>query len=335
MIQTRLTAMFGLHYPIISAPMGLSSGGQLAAAVSHAGGLGTFGATTASYLVEPSYVENQVRLIRSQTQRPFGVGFITPLIEECYQPSLELVLDMQVPAVLLSFGDPRPWLGRIKASGAKTICQVQTLDAARIAVAEGADVLAVQGNEAGGHTGKLNLLPFLAQALDAFPDTPVIAAGGMASARSLAAVLSAGADGAWMGTAFTAVREATEISDGTKQRILESDGTNTVWSEAIDLLNTQAYEAKPWPTDIAPRIRNNRITQAWHGKETQLREQIDEIAKEYKSRRDAGDPDFAPDYFGESAGFVSEIVPAREFMKRLCADAERHLVDGASRVSKH
>ncbi len=332
MINTRFSDLFGLSYPIVSAPMGLMSGGQLAAAVSNAGGLGTFGATTASLPVEPEYVEEQIRQIRSHTERPFGIGFITQLIER-NQRNFDIALDRQVPVILLSFADPRPWLEKIKAHGATAICQVQSIDDAHIALAEGADILAVQGSEAGGHTGKLNLLPFLAQVLDAFPDTPIIAAGGMASARSLAAILSAGADGAWIGTAFTAVTEAQEITDEVKQRILASDGNNTIQSHVFDILNTHAYQALPWRPDIAPRTSLNLLLQTWHGNEEKMLEQIKQVAEQFVKGRESGDPDVAPDWYGESAGFVNEIQTASAFMQELCSEAERHIEHNIKRIS--
>lgn len=207
------------------------------------------------------------------------------------------------------------------------------MEDARLAVEEGVDVIAVQGNESGGHTGKLNLLPFLSHALDAFPDTPIIAAGGLASGRSLAAVLSAGADGAWIGTAFTAVTEALEIADDAKSRILESDGSNTIQSHVIDILNTHAYQALPWRADIAPRTSLNRLLQTWHGNEEKMLEHIEEVVDQYVKGRDAGDLDVAPDWYGESAGFVNKLQTASAFMQEISSEAERHIENSKKRIS--
>src|SRR5439155_15405773 len=118
-------------------------------------------------------------LIRSQTDRPFGIGFITaflPMFEQHFQA----VLDERVPIVALSFGNPQPWLEQAKTAGARVMCQVQSMEHAQQAVDGGADVLVPQGNEAGGHTGTMNLLPLLVQIIDAFPNVPVMAAGGIA-----------------------------------------------------------------------------------------------------------------------------------------------------------
>ena len=188
--------MLGLRYPIISAPMARMSGGRLAATVSAAGGLGTFGGFSPAIPTGPEYVREQIATIRARTDRPFGVGFITQWLSRAPE-NFEVVLEERVPVVLFSFADPRPWIGRARDAGAITICQVQSLDAARAAAAAGADVLVAQGNEAGGHTGALHLLPFLVRVVEMFPELPVVAAGGIASGRSLAAVLAAGAEGAW------------------------------------------------------------------------------------------------------------------------------------------
>ncbi|MCH6556503.1 MAG: accessory factor UbiK family protein, partial [Chloroflexi bacterium] len=117
-------------------------------------------------------------------------------------------LEAKAPVIAFSFSDPQPWLARAKAAGAITMCQVQTMEAAREAVAAGADILVAQGNEAGGHTGRLAMLPFLTRVLEEFPDVPVLAAGGIGSGRALAAALTAGADGVWSGTAFLSAPEA-------------------------------------------------------------------------------------------------------------------------------
>ena len=127
--------------------------------------------------------------------------------------------------VVFSFVDPKPWLGRAKSSGATTICQVQDLEGADAAVDAGADVLLAQGNEAGGHTGGMNLLPLLVSVVEKYPDLPVLAAGGITTGRALAAVLAAGADGASLGTALLATPEAVEVPDAFKERIVLSDGT--------------------------------------------------------------------------------------------------------------
>ena len=151
MISTRFTQMFSLDYPLMSAPMAMHSGGHLAAAVSKAGALGSFGGVHQTK--GPDWLRDEIAHIRSQTDRPFGVGFITAFI-----PMFPTLFDAAVEAkpnvIGFSFGSPGPYADKAKAAGAKVMCQVQSMSHAREAVAAGADILVAQGNEAGGHTGR-------------------------------------------------------------------------------------------------------------------------------------------------------------------------------------
>ena len=324
MLKTRLTELLGIDYPIISAPMILSSGGRLAAAVSSAGGLGTFGCVNAANTTGPDYIREQISYIRSQTDRPFGAGFITQHIAAAPQ-NFDTVLEEEVPVILLSFADPRPWLSLAKESGTKSICQVQTIEAARMAVAGGTDVLAAQGNESGGHTGVMNLLPFLVRLLEEFPNVPVVAAGGISNGRSLAAVLAAGADGAWMGTAFMATEENDEVPSAQKELIVGSDGDNTVYTQVFDIVSAAAAGGAPWAEGIAGRAFNNRLVQEWHGREAELRERLDEVVPAYIEARERGDLDLAHTWMGQSSAFVSAVRPAAEVLHTVCDEAEQQL----------
>ena len=173
MITTRFTQMFGLDYPLMSAPMAMHSGGRLAAAVSNAGALGSFGGIHRSG--DPGWVRGEIERIRSETDRPFGVGFITNFIP-MLTPLFDAAVEAKPNVIAFSFGSPGPYAEKAKTSGAKIMCQVQSMTHAREAVAAGADILVAQGNEAGGHTGTMNLLPLLVTVLDVFPDIPVLAA---------------------------------------------------------------------------------------------------------------------------------------------------------------
>ena len=324
MLRTRFTESLSIHYPVISAPMQRMSGGRLAAAVSSAGGLGTFGCVGPPGTIGPDYIREQIDYIRSQTDKPFGAGFITKRIAGSPQ-NFETVLKQQVPVILFSFADPTPWLGRAKESGAVTVCQVQTMEGARLAVAGGADILAAQGNDAGGHTGALSLLPFLVRVVTEFPDVPVLAAGGIGDGRSLAAVLAAGAEGAWMGTVFTAAQEDDEIPDAHKELIVASDGENTIHTQVFDIVNTAVSGDVPWPEGIASRAYNNRFAQEWHGREAELRDRLDEIIPAYVEARQRGDFEIRSALFGKAAASVDAIRPAGEVLRTICDDAEQHL----------
>lgn len=316
MLHTRFMEMFSLDHPVMSAPMALHSGGTLAAAVSAAGGLGSFGGIHPSK--GPDWIRAEVATIRATTDRPFAVGFITHLLPFA-APLFEATLAERPAAVALSFADPGPWIGACKDAGARVICQVQTYEGAELAVAGGADVLVAQGTEAGGHTGTMSLLPFLAGLVARYPDVPVLAAGGIADGRTLAAALTAGADGAWLGTAFLATPEAIEVHDVHKRLIVESDGTDTVFTKAYDIVS-----GLPWPPPIGERVRRNRFTEEWSEREAELRESstASTMADPFES---PPDPETGAVLYGQSAGFVHNISPAAEVLRSVSVDAERIL----------
>lgn len=311
--------MFGLTYPVMAAPMGLHSGGTLAAAVSAAGGLGSFGGTHPSK--GPDWIRAEIATIRATTDRPFGVGFITPFLSFT-GPLFDATLEERPEVVALSFADPQPWLARARDAGARVMCQVQNYQDAEMAVAAGADVLVAQGTEAGGHTGTMGLLPFLAGVVRRYPDVPVLAAGGIADGRTLAAVLTAGADGAWLGTAFLATPEAVEVHDIHKRLIVESDGSDTVWTRAYDIVS-----GLPWPATIGTRVRRNRFTDEWSEREATLRERKEEFAPpEHGNPFEAPpDPDTGAILYGQSASFVDAVRPAADVVRAISDEAEEIL----------
>jgi nitronate monooxygenase len=309
--------MFGLTHPVMSAPMALHSGGTLAAAVSAAGGLGSFGAMHPGK--GPDWIHGEIATIRALTKRPFAVGFITPFLPFA-EPLFEAVLAERPAVVAFSFADPRPWLDRAKDAGARVMCQVQTFEDADLAVDAGADLLVAQGNEAGGHTGTMGLLPFLAGVAARYSDVPVLAAGGIADGRTLAAALIAGADGAWMGTAFLATPEAVEVHDIHKQLIVASDGSDTVFTRAYDIVS-----GLPWPPGIGERVRRNRFTDEWSEREAELRERREEMAPPEGTNPfdDVPDPETSAVLYGQSAAFVDAVRSAAEVVRTVSDDAER------------
>src|SRR5688500_4746605 len=295
MLRTRFTEMFGLTYPVMSAPMALHSGGRLAGAVTAAGGLGSFGGTNPGR--GPDWIEAEIATVRAATDGPFGIGFINSFIP-FFEPLFDAALGAATPpaVIALSFGDPQPWLDRAKQAGARVMCQVQTLDDAARAGDAGADGLVVQSTEAGGHPGTMRLLPCLAAAAQRWPAVPLLAAGGIADGRTLAAALTAGADGAWVGTAFLATPEAVEVHDIHKDLIVASDGGDTVFDLAYDIVS-----GLPWPEGIGTRLRRNRFTDEWAGREAELRTRKEEYAVPPPSPDKEPDPDTDQVLYGQSA----------------------------------
>ena len=321
MLKTRFTDLLNLDLPVMSAPMSNHSGGQLAAAVSLAGGLGTFGGTND---FGPGWLREQIAYVRSRTDRAFGLGFITQLIET-NTTNFEIALEERVPVFVFSFADPGPWLPRAKDAGAVTICQVQSLELARQSVNAGADVLLAQGNEAGGHTGGMNLLPLLVALAEEFPAVPVLAAGGITTGRALAGVLGAGGEGASLGTAVLATPEAVEVPDSFKERIVLSDGQDTTFTRVYDLLGT-----RPWPEGIAGRVFRNRLVREWDERDAEILAHREEIASDVAAARANADTELSAVYMGQGAGHVNAIRPVADVVREICEDAESILRGVAS-----
>jgi nitronate monooxygenase len=311
MIKTRFTELYGLRYPIMSAPMANHSGGTLAAAVSKAGGLGTFGA------INPrgaDWIKEQVDFVRSHTEETFGAGFITAFIRG---PEFDACVEAQVPLLVFSFGDPSAWMKRAQLAGIRTMCQVQTLEGARQAVDLGADAIVAQGNEAGGHSGYLNTLPIVTMVLDLAPDIPVLAAGGISSGRALAAVLAAGADGAMLGTPFMATPECVEVPDERKRLIIDSDGQDTVHTQIYDFLS-----GAPWPEGVGGRVRRNAFMREWEGREVELRAHREEVLPRLREGQQRHDAEVESVWMSQGAGLISAVRPAAEVVRSICDDAE-------------
>jgi hypothetical protein len=188
-IRTPLTTLLGITHPVIAAPMAFVSGGALAAAVSNAGGLGFL---AGGYAESRDFLQRE---LRAAGNARVGVGFITWSLAERDPELLALALDHAPAAVWLSFGDAEPFAGRVKAAGSALILQVQSVAMARQAVDLGADVIVAQGAEAGGHGDIRSTLPLVPAVVDAVHPVPVVAAGGIADGRGLAAALMLGAAG--------------------------------------------------------------------------------------------------------------------------------------------
>jgi len=317
-IETALTRLLGIQHPILLAPMGSAAGGKLAAAVTHAGGLGLLGSGYAS--------EAAIRkeLVEAGNAR-VGIGFILWALDKNPQ-ALDVALDAKPTAVMLSFGDPTPYTTRIKAAGARIVCQVQTLEQAKQAAAAGADVIIAQGRDAGGHSGMtrgtIGLVPAV---VDAVGSIPVVAAGGIADGRGLAAALSLGAAGVSMGTRFTATRESL-WDQAMKEKTVASGGDQTAQTRVFDIVRGAA-----WPSIYPGRALRNDFFAAWHGKEEALETQQKTAETAYLA---TANDDFAQRvvWAGESVDLVRDIPSAREVIERIVDEAASVLQRGAAMV---
>ncbi|TFV67759.1 UNVERIFIED_ORG: nitronate monooxygenase [Bacillus sp. AZ43] len=312
MIRTPLTRWFDLTTPVIGAPMAGVAGGELARAVSLAGGLGMIGVSGrhgAEFVTEQCAVPTEAQL-------PFGVGLMVWTLAE--RPELfEATVAAQPSLVSMSFGDPAPYIGPLHDAGIAVAAQVNTVADARRAIDAGVDVLVAQGTEAGGHTGQRSLLPLLQEVLT-LTDRPVVAAGGIATGGAMAAMLVAGAAGVWIGTALLACTEGLNAA-AARQRIRAATGDETVLTRAFDVA-----EGIAWPERWPGRALVNDFSRAWHGRETELAADDAARALVVEGRR-TGDPATAPLYAGEAVGLVTAERSATDVVRELDAEAERLL----------
>ncbi len=312
-MRTRLCDLLGIEHPIISAPMAGAAGAELAAAVSAAGGFGLIGGTGDG----ADWLRGQIRAVRERTDRPFGVGFISsfPGLDEL----VKVALDERVAAIAHSFADPSPYVGAAHEAGVMVFAQVQTVARAVLVARAGVDVIAAQGTEAGGHTGYSGTLPLVPAVVDVAAGIPVVAAGGIADGRGLAAVLMLGADGAWIGTRFVASAEAITPAWG-KQQVIEASADDTVLTRAYDLVS-----GAPFPEDIGDRVLRNTFTNAWHGRDRDVLARREELAAQVRAATTQGDGSIAPTRAGNAAGLIDAVEPAGEIVRRLAAEAEQVL----------
>lgn len=316
MIATALTEMFGLQHPIILGPMGGVSGGHLAATVSNAGGLGLVGGGYG----DPAWLRTELSRMKEATRRPWGVGLIT---WSANRSVVDLVLGYRPHAVMLSFGDPRPYVSAIKAAGCKLICQVQGLEETRLAQEAGADIIVAQGTEAGGHGGGRATLPLVPAVVDAVAPTPVVAAGGIADGRGLAAALMLGAHGALIGTRFYASTEALG-HDRAKQRIVAARGNETARTRVFDIVRGYA-----WPPLYTGRAIRNGFMERWDGCETHLANVLETERVGYRAAALDGDYDTAVVWAGEAVDLIKSVESASALVARIGAQAEAQLRAGA------
>ena len=295
-IHTALTRILNISQPLLLAPMAGVSGGALAKAVSRAGGLGIIGGGYG----DEDWIQTQFGVAGNS---PVGVGFITWSLAR--QPRLlDIALAHQPRAVFLSFGDARPFTDTIKAAGALLIMQVQTLAQAREALDLGADILVAQGGEAGGHGARRATLPLVPAIVDIAAGVPVVAAGGIADGRGLAASLMLGASGVLMGSRFYASRESL-ATQGAKTTAIAGCGDSTSKSSVYDHLR-----GIDWPGAFTLRTLANRMTADWCRDRKAFLEHLPTHRKTFSTALDDQDFARAPVIVGEAVDLIRSIPDA-------------------------
>ena len=321
-MQTALCKRLGIELPIIQAPMGGAVGPPLAAAVSNAGGLGTL----VPWRADIDTVRRQIRETRALTSRPFGVNLVLDFPQE---ERLAICVEERVPVISFFWRDPSSLMPRAKSGGAIVMHTVGSAADAKRAVDCGVDIVVAQGWEAGGHVrGMVATMPLIPIVVDAVSPVPVVAAGGIADGRGVAAALALGAAGAWIGTRFLASQEAT-IHTRYRERLFQAKETDTVYLENL-------FDVR-WPN--APhRTLRNRTVDAWEaaGRPPSGKRpgEGDVIAKSrsagpivryqsYTPGADAeGDIDALSLWAGQGVGLVSKLQPAGEIVREISDEAD-------------
>ena len=316
-ISTRVTEMLGIRHPVLLAPMDLVSDGKLAATVSRAGGFGIIGAGYG----EERWLKRQLETANPAT---VGVGFITWSMAK--NPHLlDIALERKPRAIMLSFGELKPHSDKIKKAGAKLICQVQTLAHAEEALANDADVIVAQGAEAGGHGVSRGTFPFVPAVVDIAKGVPVVAAGGVADGRGLAAALMLGASGVLMGTRFLASVEAA-ADDNAKKGLVAASGDRTIRSILFDIVRRNV-----WPAPYTGRVLQNEFSERWRGREAELVQNQAAEANHFSEAKRKGDYTTAAIIAGEGVDLIDDILPAAQIVERTVAEASRLLGSASNR----
>jgi len=323
-LQTPLCRAMGIEFPIFSVGMSWLAGPELAAAVSNAGGCGVVGMAGMS----GEQVYPRIQQARAQTNKPFGVNVILARLQE---GQIEACLDERVPLIVFFWGDPTPYVAQAHRRGTKVFVQVGSVEEARAAAAGGVDGIIAQGVEAGGHVrSNTSLSTLLPAVVEAVRPVPVIAAGGIANGRGLAAALSLGAQAVSLGTRFLCSDEAFAMQ-AYKERIVRSAAEDTVYTNLFDI---------GW--DAPHRVLRNRTVSEWEvagrpssgrrpgegsvigtasrgGAATELTKYA---ANSYPTLGFSGDIENAVLYAGESCSLIADIRPAAQIVRDLVQEAE-------------
>jgi nitronate monooxygenase len=311
-LVTELTKRLGLSVPILSAPMAGVAGGALAAAVSGVGGFGLIGG---------GYGDREwlSRELDIAADAGVGVGFITWALAR--DPDLLTVaLERRPRAVLLSFGDIHPFASKVADAGVPLIAQVQTVAGAKAAVSEGAGMIVAQGTEAGGHSGGRGTMALVPAVVDAVGGIPVVAAGGIADGRGLAAALMLGASGALCGTAFYVARESLAHPNA-KDAAVKASGDHTVRGKIFDIVR-----GHDWPEPWMIRTLENDFSRRWAFSPGQLAGDLPRQRQTYLAAQAVGDFETAAVIVGEAVDLVHQVEGAAATVLRISREAEACLV---------
>ena len=319
-MRTRLTDLLGIEVPVIQASLGPWTAVELSAAVSNAGGLGTLGTA----LTRAERVAELVGQMRGLTDRPFAVNYSArgPFDPESFTATTEA----RPAAISFAHGDPGDLPARAHEAGVVFLQMVNTVAQASRAAEQGADALIAQGGESGGFGGSIGTLALVPQIVDAVPDLPVIASGGIADGRGLAAALVLGADGVNIGTRFLASIEAT-VSDDWKRRIVDAESEEAVRAEFAALLVPMPDWAGAY--DVAPRVLRTPFVDEWNRRLDEVPDRVEPLRNEVLTAAGEGRLHELLPFTGQTVGLVRDVLPVADILVQMVEDAERILGQSA------
>ncbi len=314
MIKSKICDILGIQYPIFQGGMAWVADADLAAAVSEAGGLGII----AGMNMNGEQLRAEIRKLREKTQKPFGVNvmLMSPFTAEV----VEVVIEEKVPVVTTGAGNPLPYIKRWIDAGVKVIPVVASVSLAKMVAKRGATAVVAEGGESGGHIGEANTMPLVPQVVDGV-DIPVIAAGGIADGRGVAAAFALGAEGVQMGTRFLVAKEC-NIHATYKEKVLKANDSGTV-------VNGRRV-------GHPARALKNPFTRAFSEKEKDLTATDEEIMTlgtgALRKAVKEGDWENGSFLCGEVAGLVNKEQTCQEMIEEIMAETEKILKNAASRV---
>ncbi|HVE45505.1 MAG TPA: nitronate monooxygenase family protein [Acidimicrobiales bacterium] len=313
MLQTPLCSLLGIRVPIIQGALGgpWPPSVGLAAAVSGAGALGTL----PTALRSPEQVREDIAALRDRTEGPYAVNHtMKPFVEDVFAE----IVRASPPVVSFALGCRADLIARVHDAGGLFVQQVHSPAQAAEAVEAGADVIIAQGGEAGGFGGACSTMVLVPQVVDEVAPVPVVAAGGIADGRGLAAALALGAQGANVGTRFIASQEA-ELSDGYKEAVLAAGSDETLRAAFMNDLLPPASEGA---YATSPRVVRNPFVDEWHGREDAVRQNRGPLGERMRAAMADGTVHELLVVTGEVAGSIREILPAAEIVQRMATEAE-------------
>jgi nitronate monooxygenase/enoyl-[acyl-carrier protein] reductase II len=321
MLKTPLCDVLGIDVPIILAPMGSCTSAELAAAVSNEGGLGGIG----SLFRTTEAIKRDIDMVKTLTNRHFAVNHIPQMLD---REAFEHTLQARPAVISFALGDPGELVQRAHDVGARVMLQVTTVTQARQAAERGVDVIIAQGWESGGYCGDVSTMALVPQVVDAVAPIPVVAAGGIFDGRGIAAALMLGAAGVNVGTRFIASQES-PASAAWKQAIVGAQSEDSFKAEVLNDITPLPGKAG---FGTVLRSLHTPFLDEWSAKREEAQRESENLKRQVFITHQSGRQHNTLLTAGQTVGGISEVLPVAEIMRRLIAETETALAQGAGRM---